>query len=101
MKIMLPPVWTALVFWSTCLGPLKILPFLRLASEHGSESRRCFDITMYLKCGFIPTFAHSPIREKLVKLLDAEGENNGSLGFKVIVGHRWCLDTLARLWNWV
>ena len=42
---------------------------------------------MYLKCGFISTFAHSPIREKLVKLLDAEGENNGSLGFKVIVGH--------------
>ena len=46
---------------------------------------------MYLKCGFISTFTHSPICEKLVKLLDAEGENNGSLGFKIIVGHRWCL----------
>ena len=49
---------------------------------------------MYLKCGFIPTFAHSPISEKLVKLLDAEGENNGSLGFKVIVRHLSCLDAL-------
>ena len=55
---------------------------------------------MYLKCGLISTFAHSPISEKLVKLLDAEGENNGSLGFKVIVGHLSCLDALAALWNW-
>ena len=65
------------------------------------QSQQCFDIIMmYLKCGFIPTFAHSPISEKLVKFLDAEGENNGSLGFKVIVGHLSCLDALAALWNW-
>ena len=72
---------------------MKILPFLRLASEHGSESRRCFDITMYLKCGFIPTFALSPIGEKLVKLLDPEGEDDGPLGFQIIVGHCLGLGT--------
>ena len=55
----------------------------------------------YLKCWFVSTFAHSPIREELMKLLDAKGENDGSLGFKVIVGHPWCLNALAMLWNWI
>ena len=55
-----------------------------MAFEHKME---------HLKCGFIPTFALSPIGEKLVKLLDPEGEDDGPLGFQIIVGHCLGLGT--------
>ena len=99
---MLTPVLTALVFWSTCLGPLKILPFPGLASEQisGIKINNVLKLE-YLKCWFVSTFAHPPISEELMKLLDAKRENNGPLGFKVIMGHPWCLDVQAKLWNWL